>query len=117
MKKEKVLSKMIVPRTPSLSRTISQESKMKSMNSLNVLAAVCVNERHKRKVKIFRVLLKLVSHVSTKEQHYEITKILVSQSINNDKSGKTIVKNFKHVLGDKKWGWVIKNTRAYAKSF
>ena len=108
---------MIVPRTPSLSRTMSQESKMKSMNSLNVLADVCVNERHKRKVKIFRVLLKLVSHVSTKEQHYEITKILVSQSINNDKSGKTIVKNFKHVLGHKKWGWVIKNTRAYAKSF
>ena len=90
---------------------------MKSMNSLNVLAAVCVNERHKRKVKIFRVLFKLVSHVSTKEQHHEITKILVSQSIIPNKSGKTIVNRFKDVLGDKKWRWVIKNTRAYAKSF
>ena len=108
---------MIVPRTPSLSRTMPHEAKMNSMNSLNVLAAVCVTARHNRKVKIFRVLLKLVSHVSTKEQHYEITKILVSQSIVPNKSGKTIVNNFKDVLGDKKWGWVIKNTRAYAKSF
>ena len=108
---------MIVPHTSSLSSTMSHKVKINSMNSLNMLATVCVNERYKRKVKVFRMLLKLVSHVSTKEEYYEINKILISASIKNDKSGKTIVKNFQGVLGGKKWGWVIKNIRAYAKSF
>ena len=91
---------------------------MLKMNALNTLANVCVNERQKRKTKLFRVMLRLVSRVCTKQQYHILSKLLVTQAINPDPSGgKQIASKFRRIIGDKKWEWVVTNTRMYAKSF
>ncbi len=91
---------------------------MLKMNALNTLANVCVNERQKRKTKLFRVMLRLVSRVCTKQQYHILSKLLVAQAINPDPSGgKQIASKFRRIIGDKKWEWVVTNTRMYAKSF